>query len=337
MKILVTGGLGFIGSNFILYLLKKYPKFKITNIDAEFLGSNRKNLQDLKKKRNYEYVKGNITDTKLIEKLVSKNDAVINFAAESHVDRSILDSKPFLESNIMGVYTLLDAIRKKKTRTRFVQISTDEVFGSLKTGYAKEEDIFRPSNPYSASKASAELIAESYVKTYDIDVVITRCTNNFGPRQFPEKLIPKTIIRSQKNMRIPIYGSGKNKRDWLFVDDHCDAITKVLFKGKSGESYNISSLDELTNIQLVEKILDMLDKPRHLIYFVEDRPGHDIRYGLNSSKIRHEMGWKPKRKFDDDLRDTISWYLQNVSWWKELATSEMLDPTPWKKYRKQGN
>ena len=335
MKILVTGGLGFIGSNFILYLLKNHPHLKITNIDAEFLGSNRKNLQDLKNNKNYEYVKGNITDSKLIEKLVSKNDAVINFAAESHVDRSILDSKPFLESNIMGVYTLLDAIRKKKTKTRFVQISTDEVFGSLKTGYAKEKDVFRPSNPYSASKASAELIAESYVKTYDIDVIITRCTNNFGPRQFPEKLIPKTIIRSQKNMKIPIYGNGKNKRDWLFVDDHCDAIMKVLFKGKSGESYNISSSNELTNIQLIEKILDMLNKPRDLIYFVEDRPGHDLRYGLDSSKIRKKMAWKPKRKFEDDLWDTISWYLQNDSWWKELVTSEMLHPTPWKKYRKK--
>ena len=335
MKILVTGGLGFIGSNFILYLLKNHPRHKITNIDAEFLGSNHKNLQELKNNRNYEYVKGNIIDNKLIEKLVSKNDVVINFAAESHVDRSIFDSKPFLESNIMGVYTLLDAIRKKKTKTRFVQISTDEVFGSLKTGYAKEKDVFRPSNPYSASKASAELIAESYVKTYDVDVIVTRCTNNFGPRQFPEKLIPKTIIRSEKNMKIPIYGNGKNKRDWLFVDDHCDAITKVLFKGKSGNSYNISSSNELTNIQLIEKILDMLNKPRDLIYFVEDRPGHDLRYGLDSSKIRKETAWKPKRRFDDDLWDTISWYLQNESWWKELATSEMLHPTPWKKYRKK--
>ncbi|MGI0073224.1 MAG: dTDP-glucose 4,6-dehydratase [Nitrosotalea sp.] len=336
MKILVTGGLGFIGSNFILYLMKNHPRLKITNIDAEFLGSNRKNLQELKNNRNYEYIKGNITEGKLIEKLVSKNDAVINFAAESHVDRSIFDSKPFLESNIMGVYTLLDAIRKKKTRTRFVQISTDEVFGSRKTGYAKEKDVFRPSNPYSASKASAELIAESYVKTYDIDVVITRCTNNFGPRQFPEKLIPKTIIRSQKNMKVPIYGNGKNKRDWLFVEDHCSAITKALFKGKAGESYNISSSNELTNIQLIEKILDMLGKPKDLIYFVEDRPGHDLRYGLDSTKLRNEMGWKPKRKFDDDLQDTITWYLQNSSWWKELATSEMLHPTPWKQYHKQG-
>ena len=335
MKILVTGGLGFIGSNFILYLTKNYPNLKITNIDAEFLGSNRKNLQELKNNRNYEYVKGNIIDSKLIEKLVSKNDVVINFAAESHVDRSILDSKPFLESNIMGVYTLLDAIRKKKTKTRFIQISTDEVFGSLKAGHAKEKDVFRPSNPYSASKASAELISESYVKTYDVDVIITRCTNNFGPRQFPEKLVPKTIIRSEKNMKIPIYGNGKNKRDWLFVDDHCAAIAKVLFKGKSGESYNISSLNELTNIQLIEKILDMLDKPKDLIYFVEDRPGHDLRYGLDSSKIRNEMVWRPKRRFEDDLSDTISWYLQNASWWKELATSEMLHPTPWKKYHKK--
>ena len=228
---------------------------------------------------------------------------------------------------------LLDIIKQNKLKTRFIQISTDEVFGSLKVGRAKEKDVFKPSNPYSASKASAELICESYVKTYDIDVVISRCTNNFGPRQFPEKLIPKTIIRAEKNMKVPIYGNGKNTRDWLYVKDHCEAIVKLLFDGKSGESYNISSLDELTNIRLVEKILKLLDKPKELIYFVEDRPGHDLRYGLDSSKMR-KMGWKPKQKFDEDLENTISWYLQNKKWWEKLTTPEMLSPTPWKKYRK---
>lgn len=333
MKLLVTGGLGFIGSNFILYALQNNPKFEITNIDAELIGSNPENLTELKNKKNYHYFKANINDKKSIEKLICKSDAIINFAAESHVDRSIYDSKPFLESNVMGVYTLLDIIRKNKPTTRLVQISTDEVFGSLKIGHAKENDVFRPSNPYSASKASAELICESYVKTYDIDVVISRCTNNFGPRQFPEKLIPKTIIRAEKNMKIPIYGTGKNIRDWLYVEDHYEAIMKVLLDGKSGESYNISSLDELTNIQLVKQILELLDKPQDLIYYVEDRPGHDLRYGLDSSKIR-KMGWKPKRKFKEDLESTISWYLQNIKWWKKLITPEMLHPTPWKKYGK---
>ena len=233
----------------------------------------------------------------------------------------------------MGVYTILDVIRKKKPDVKFLQISTDEVFGSLDTGFAKEKDIFKPSNPYSASKASAELIAESYQKTYGIDVLITRCTNNFGPRQFPEKVIPKTILRAQQNMKIPIYGTGKNIRDWLYVEDHCDAIMKVFLNGKTGESYNISDSNELTNIELIEKILEHMDKSKDLIYFVEDRPGHDLRYGMDSSKIRDELGWKPKHSIDKNLESTIRWYLDNQEWWNGLATDEMLDPTPWKKYR----
>ncbi|HEV2193264.1 MAG TPA: dTDP-glucose 4,6-dehydratase [Nitrosopumilaceae archaeon] len=334
MKILVTGGLGFIGSNFILHVQKNYPDFKIVNLDAGLLGSNEKNLKSIEKSENYRLVHGNINDKKLVERLSSDIDGIINFAAESHVDRSIHDSKPFLESNIMGVYTLLDTIREKKPKIRFMQISTDEVFGSLSTGYAKEKDVFRPSNPYAASKASAELIAESYTKTYDMDVIITRCTNNFGPRQFPEKLIPKTIIRIDKNMKIPVYGTGKNIRDWLYVEDHCDAIMKVFLNGKTGESYNISSSNESTNITLIEKILELMSKPKDLIYFVDDRPGHDLRYGLDSTKIRHELGWKPQWKFEEELQNTINWYQQNRDWWEGLANDEMLDPTPWKKYRK---
>jgi len=334
MRILVTGGLGFIGSNFIHYLQKNFPEYSIINLDAELLGANRKNLSQFENSSNYEFILGNINDKKLVESLIQKVDGVINFAAESHVDRSILDSKPFLESNIMGVYTLLDSIRHNNPGIRFLQISTDEVFGSLTTGFAKEEEVFRPSNPYSASKASAELIAESYHKTYGIDVVITRCTNNFGPQQFPEKVIPKTIIRTQQNMKIPIYGTGKNIRDWLYVEDHCDAILKVFLNGKSGESYNISDSNELTNIELIEKILEHMDKSKDLTYFVEDRPGHDLRYGMDSSKIRNELGWKPKNSIDKNLETTIKWYLDNKEWWSELATEEMLDPTPWKRYRK---
>jgi dTDP-glucose 4,6-dehydratase len=333
MKILVTGGLGFIGSNFILHVLENYPNLEIINLDAELIGSNVKSLDEIEKSSKYTYVKGNINDKEIIESLVEQVDGVVNFAAESHVDRSIFDSKPFLVSNIMGVYTILDVIRKKKPDVKFLQISTDEVFGSLDTGFAKEKDIFKPSNPYSASKASAELIAESYQKTYGIDVLITRCTNNFGPRQFPEKVIPKTILRAQQNMKIPIYGTGKNIRDWLYVEDHCDAIMKVFLNGKTGESYNISDSNELTNIELIEKILEHMDKSKDLIYFVEDRPGHDLRYGMDSSKIRDELGWKPKHSIDKNLESTIRWYLDNQEWWNGLATDEMLDPTPWKKYR----
>ena len=334
MKILVTGGLGFIGSNFILHVFKNYPEIEIINLDAGLIGSNKQNLKDIENSDRYRFVAGNINDKEAVEPIINQVDGVINFAAESHVDRSIFDSKPFLVSNIMGVYTLLDIIRKKKPEVKFLQISTDEVFGSLSSGYAKEKDVFRPSNPYSASKASAELIIESYSKTYGIDVLITRCTNNFGPRQFPEKVIPKTIIRAQKNMKIPIYGTGKNIRDWLYVDDHCDAIMRVFLNGKSGNSYNISDSNELTNIELVEKVLEHLNKSKDLIYFVEDRPGHDLRYGIDSSKIRNELGWKPKHSVDENVETTISWYLENQDWWEDLATEEMLDPTPWKKYRK---
>lgn len=333
MRILVTGGLGFIGSNFILHILKNYSEIEIINLDAGLIGSNTKNLTEIEKSNKYSFVSGNINDKLCLEKIILDVDGVINFAAESHVDRSILDSKPFLESNIMGVYSLLDTIRTKKPEIKFLQISTDEVFGSLSTTFAKEEDVFKPSNPYSASKASAELIAYSYFKTYGLNVLVTRCTNNFGPRQSPEKIIPKTIFRAQKGMKIPIYGSGNNIRDWLYVDDHCDAIIKVFLKGKNGESYNISDSNELTNIELVEKILEHLNKSKDLIYHVEDRPGHDMRYGVDSSKIRNELGWKPKCSMDENLEKTVSWYLENNKWWNEKDIEEMLDPTPWKKYR----
>ena len=333
MKILVTGGLGFIGSNFILHILEKYPEIEIVNFDAELLGSNKQSLRSIENSPKYKFISGNINDKEAVEKIITDVDGIINFAAESHVDRSILDSKPFLVSNIMGVYTLLDTVRTKKPDMKFLQISTDEVFGSLETGFAKEEDVFKPSNPYSASKASAELIAYSYYKTYGLNLLITRCTNNFGPRQFPEKIIPKTILRAKRNMKIPIYGLGNNIRDWLYVDDHCDAIINVFLNGKIGESYNISDTNELTNIELVEKILEHLGKSKELIYHVEDRPGHDMRYGIDSSKIRNELGWKPKYSIDENLEKTISWYLENEDWWKDLATEDMLDPTPWKKYR----
>ena len=281
MKLLVTGGLGFIGSNFILKLLQK-DDIQITNIDAELYGSNKKNLVEINDSSKYHFVKGNISNKKFMEEQIGKCDAIVNFAAESHVDRSINDANPFLISNIRGAFTILDIITKQKKR--MIQISTDEVFGSLTKGTANEESKFNPSSPYAATKAAAELLIKSFAVTYDSDVIITRCTNNFGPRQFVEKLIPKIIILANKNLKIPIYGEGKNIRDWLFVDNHCDAVERVLFDGKSGESYNISADNEIDNLTIVKKILKIMDKPEDLIEFVEDRPGHDFRYSMSSKK-----------------------------------------------------
>jgi len=322
MRILVTGGLGFIGSNFILYLAKRYPEFKITNVDAEFVGSNKANLVQLKNKKNYQYVKGNITNQKLMDSLVAKADVVFNFAAESHVDRSISNPRVFIDSNVLGAYTVLESVRKHKTK--LVHISTDEVFGSLKKGSADENYAFNPSSPYSSTKASAELLVKSYWSTYNIDAVITRCTNNFGPRQFPEKLIPKTIILAIKNEEIPIFGTGKNIRDWIFVDDHCDAVMTIFKKGKSGESYNIAGHNELSNNYIVRKILESLGKSVKLIKYVSDRPGHDFRYSLNSSKIQRELGWKPKHTFEEGLDATITWYLNNKEWWQRISDKRIL-------------
>ena len=257
MKLLITGGLGFIGSTFIFQTLKNSPDVEITNIDAELSGSDHENLSNLENPQNYNFIKGNITDNNLMEKLIDKCDLVINFAAESFVDKSIADSNQFLVSNIRGTYTILECIRKH--RKRLVQISTDEVFGSLENGSANEEYRFSPSNPYAATKASAELLINSYVNTYELDCIITRCTNNYGPRQFYEKLIPKTILLAYQNKKIPIYGNGKNIRDWIFVDDHCDAIHQVLLDGKLGQSYNISANNEIDNITIVEKILEKMD------------------------------------------------------------------------------
>ena len=326
MKLLVTGGLGFIGSNFILKLLQK-DDIQITNIDAELYGSNKKNLVEINDSSKYHFVKGNISNKKFMEEQIGKCDAIVNFAAESHVDRSINDANPFLVSNIRGAFTILDIITKQKKR--MIQISTDEVFGSLTKGTANEESKFNPSSPYAATKAAAELLIKSFAVTYDSDVIITRCTNNFGPRQFVEKLIPKIIILANKNLKIPIYGEGKNIRDWLFVDNHCDAVERVLFDGKSGESYNISADNEIDNLTIVKKILKIMDKSEDLIEFVEDRPGHDFRYSMSSKKIAKELDWKMKINFETGLEKTIQWYLNNPEILDDISQT-VLDPTPWK-------
>ena len=327
MKLLVTGGLGFIGSNFILRLLGKQNDIEITNIDAELPGSNHENLSQIKDSDRYNFVKGNISNKKFMEEQISKCDAVVNFAAESFVDRSINDANPFLISNIRGAFTILDIITKQKKR--MVHISTDEVFGSLTQGTANENSKFNPSSPYAATKAAAELLINSYSITYDTDVIITRCTNNFGPRQFVEKLIPKTIILANQNLKIPIYGKGNNIRDWIFVDDHCDGVEEVLFNGKSGESYNISANNEIDNITIVKKILEIMDKPNNLIEFVEDRPGHDFRYSMDSKKISDELEWKIKTTFEEGLEKTIQWYLDNPEILNDVSPA-VLNSTPWK-------
>lgn len=327
MKLLVTGGLGFIGSNFIHRYLIKHPDHHITNIDDELYGSNHRNLSDIEKLPNYAFVKGNIINKSLMEDLINKSDTVVNFAAESFVDRSILNAESSLLSNVHGVFVILETI--KKQRKKLVHVSTDEVFGSLQSGTANESSRFNPSSPYAATKAAAELLVNSYVETYDCDCVITRCTNNYGPRQFPEKLIPKVILLAQQNQKIPIYGTGKNIRDWIYVDDHCDAIIGVLEKDKPGNSYNISANNEIDNITIVKKILSIMDKPDEMIEFVDDRPGHDFRYSMDSSKIRKELGWKEKINFESGLKQTIDWYLTNIEHWGDVS-DKILNTAPWK-------
>jgi len=327
MKLLVTGGLGFIGSNFVLKLLRENNDFEITNVDAELFGSDHKNLYEIKNSEKYHFVKGNISNKKFMEEQIAKCDAVINFAAESFVDRSINDANPFLVSNIRGAFTILDIITKQEKR--MIQISTDEVFGSLSNGTATEESKFNPSSPYAATKAAAELLINSYFTTFNSDVVITRCTNNYGPRQFAEKLIPKTIILAYHDKKIPIYGNGKNVRDWIYVEDHCDAVLSILHHGTSGGSYNISANNEIDNLTIVRNILEIMNKPENLIEFVEDRPGHDLRYSLDSTKISDQFGWKVKSSFEEGLEKTIHWYLDNPKLLNNIS-STILDPTPWK-------
>ena len=327
LKLLVTGGLGFIGSNFIKKILIEKKDIQIVNVDAELEGSNLKNTSEIQDSQNYEFVKGNITNKNLMDKMIEKCDAVVNFAAESFVDRSILDANPFLVSNIRGAYTILDIITKQKKR--MIQISTDEVFGSLSKETAIENSKFNPSSPYAATKASAELLVNSYSMTHNSDVIITRCTNNYGPHQFPEKLIPKIILLANQDKKIPIYGNGKNIRDWIHVDDHCEAVFSVLNDGKKGESYNISANNEIDNLTIVKKILEIMGKKEDLIEFVEDRPGHDFRYSMSSKKISKELNWKTKYTFDKGLEDTINWYLNNLE--KLDNTSTIIsDQTPWR-------
>ena len=330
MKLLVTGGLGFIGSNFCRLILAKYPDCELINVDKIGIGANPANLHDIENDKRYTFIKGDICNPQLMNRLVHQVDAIVNIAAETHVDRSIADPNIFLQNNTVGTFTILEAIRKHNHKARLLQVSTDEVYGEALEGSFTENTPPKPSNPYSAAKAAADMFVLSYHKTFGLNVSITRCTNNFGPYQLPEKLIPKTVIRALRDLPIPIYGKGTNIRDWIYVEDHCEALRVVLEKGKAGEIYNVSAGNEIANIEIVKKIICLLNKPENLITFVEDRPGHDTRYSLDSTKTRNELGWKPKFSFEKSLESTVKWYLDNERWWTPFATEVILHPTPWK-------
>ena len=320
--ILITGGAGFIGSNFVKYMLDKYSDYDIVNLDALTYCGNLENLKDIEDMDNYTFVKGDIHDKDLVYDLVSKSDFVINFAAESHVDRSITDPEIFIKSNVLGTQVLLNAAKDCGVE-KYIQISTDEVYGTLgETGYFSESTPLQPNSPYSASKAGGDLITRAYFETFDLPVNITRCSNNYGPYQFPEKLIPLMISNALEGKKLPIYGDGKNIRDWLHVYDHCQAIDLVLHEGKLGEVYNIGGHNERQNIQIVKLILDALGKDESLIEFVADRLGHDRRYAIDADKIRNELGWKPKYTFETGIKETIQWYLDNQDWMDQVKSGE---------------
>ena len=327
MKIAVTGGAGFIGSNFIHYLIKNRPEYKIVNIDNLTYAGNLENLKAIENDENYSFVKIDITDKAGLEKLfrLEKFDLIVNFAAESHVDRSIEEPEVFVKTNILGTQILLDLARKYGV-SKFHQVSTDEVYGSLgETGYFTEDTNLQPNSPYSASKTAADMIVRSYNKTFGFHTLITRCSNNYGPYQFPEKLIPLVIANAKSDKNIPVYGTGTNVRDWLFVDDHCEAILTVLEKGKSGSVYNIGGNNEIQNIDIIKHILKILGKDENLITFVKDRPGHDQRYAIDATKIKEELGWSPKFRFEDAIKDTVQWYLNNEEWLNRITSGDYAD------------
>lgn len=325
-KLLVTGGMGFIGSNFILHMLKEDPSAKIVNLDVLTYAGNPDNLLAVERHPGYRHVLGSICNRDLVERLLSEGvDAIVHFAAESHVDRSISDPKPFIDTNVVGTQVLLEAARKHGV-ARFLHISTDEVYGSLgPSGYFTESSPLMPNSPYSASKAGSDLIARAYSETYGLPVIITRCSNNYGPRQYPEKLIPLSILRALHDQPVPVYGDGLNVRDWLHVEDHCLAIRTVLERGAPGEVYNIGGHNEHTNLEIVGMILRELGKPETLLQFVADRAGHDRRYAIDAGKMSRKLGWRPRHTFAEGLRLTIAWYVQHPDWWRKLSGGDSRD------------
>lgn len=313
-RILVTGGAGFIGSWFVRYLLKHYPTYQVTNLDLLTYAGNLENLADVAEHPNYRFVQGDICDTTLVTQLMQETDFCVNIAAQTHVDRSISGPGLFVSTNIVGTHTLLEAAYRANIQG-FLQVSTDEVYGSLgATGAFSETSPLEPSSPYSASKASADLLALSYYKTYGFPVYITRCSNNYGPYQYPEKLIPLFILNAAQNKPVPVYGDGLNVRDWIYVEDHNAALDAVMHKGTPGEVYNVGASSERNNLEITRTLLGLLNKPESLIQFVTDRPGHDRRYAIDSTKIQRELGWKAKKPFEEGLADTVAWYLNNPAW-----------------------
>ncbi len=322
MKLLVTGGAGFIGSCFVRHILNKYPEYKVINIDALTYAGNIENLDDIKDNTNYTFIHGNICDKNLVKDLVSQVDTIVNFAAESHVDRSIVSPEIFIDTNVKGTLNLLQAAREIGIE-RYLQVSTDEVYGSLgKTGYFTETTPLSPNSPYSASKASADMLVRAYFETYGTPVLTTRCSNNYGPYQYPEKLIPFFISQLLKGEKVPVYGDGLNVRDWLYVYDHCAAIDTVLHKGKVGEVYNIGGHNEKTNMEITRIILDAMGKDESSIKYVEDRLGHDRRYAIDNTKIQTELGWMPSLTFEEGIKLTIEWYLNNQEWIKSIENKK---------------
>jgi dTDP-glucose 4,6-dehydratase len=331
-SLLITGGAGFIGSNFVHYMVNKYPNDHIVVLDALTYAGNRENLKDLDVSSNFKFIHGNICQKDLVEKIVKNVQVIINFAAETHVDRSILEAGTFIQTDVVGTFTLLEAAKKYKIE-RYIQISTDEVYGSIADGSFNENSPLRPNSPYSASKASADLIVRAYYKTYGLPVIITRSSNNFGPYQYPEKLIPLFITNALEDQPLPLYGDGKNVRDWLYVIDNCEAIDAILQRGKDGETYNVGAGNEMQNIQITNLILELLDKPVSLIKKVPDRLGHDRRYSIDIEKIK-KLGWKPKHELYEAMVKTVNWYKENENWWRHIKEKQEAFKTYYQKQYK---
>jgi len=327
MRLLVTGGAGFIGSNFVRYMLSKHADYHITVLDKLTYAGNLANLKDVLHDPRFRFVRGDICDQRLVDSLVPHVDAILNFAAETHVDRSILDAGSFIQTDVFGTFVLLEAAKRHGVR-RFLQVSTDEVYGDVPQGSSMEHDPLRPRSPYSASKAGGEMLAQAYFTTYDLPVLITRGSNNYGPFQYPEKLIPVLITNAMDDQELPIYGDGLQVRDWLYVLDHCAAIDLVLHEGKPGEAYNVGGGNERVNLDIARRVLDLLGKPHSLLRFVKDRPGHDRRYSVDCSKLKG-LGWAPSRDFEEGLAETVKWYLENEAWWRPLKSGEY-----WEYYRR---